>query len=59
MTMNPDGMEQTKVEGISGFEIFSISPDGKKILFTKRVKLNQTANEKHNLPNAKVRIMMT
>lgn len=57
MTMNPDGSEQTRVEGISGFEIFSISPDGEKILFTKRIKLDQTANEKHDFPNAKVRII--
>jgi len=57
MTMNPDGSELTRVEGISGFEIFNISPDGKKIFFTKRVKLDQTANEKHNLPNANVRII--
>jgi dipeptidyl aminopeptidase/acylaminoacyl peptidase len=57
MTMNPDGSEQIKVTGISGFEIFNISPDGKKIFFAKRVKLDQTANEKHNLPNAKVRII--
>ena len=57
MTMNPDGSEQKKVEGISGFEIFNISPDGNKIYFTKRVKLDQTANEKHNFPNAKVRII--
>lgn len=57
MTMNPDGTEQNRVEGISGFETFSISPDGKKILFTRRVKLDQTANEKHNFPNARVRII--
>jgi len=57
MTMNPDGSEQMKAEGISGFEIFNISPDGKKIFFTKRIKLDQTANEKHGLPNAKVRII--
>jgi dipeptidyl aminopeptidase/acylaminoacyl peptidase len=57
MTMNPDGSEQKKVEGISGFEIFNVSPDGNKIYFTKRVKLDQTANEKYNLPKAKVRII--
>jgi len=57
MTMNPDGSDQKKVSGISGFEIFNISPDGNKIYFTKRVKLDQTANEKHNLPKAKVRII--
>ena len=57
MTMNPDGSELTKVDGISGFEIFNISPDGKKIFFTKRVKLDQTANEKHDFPKANVRII--
>jgi dipeptidyl aminopeptidase/acylaminoacyl peptidase len=56
-TMNSDGSELKKVEGISGFEIFSISPAGNRIYFTKRVKLDQTANEKHNFPNAKVRII--
>jgi dipeptidyl aminopeptidase/acylaminoacyl peptidase len=57
MTMNSDGSNQKKVTGIYGFEIFNISPDGNKIYFTKRVKLDQTANEKHNLPKAKVRII--
>jgi dipeptidyl aminopeptidase/acylaminoacyl peptidase len=57
MTMNPDGSEQKKVEGISEFEIFNVSPTSDKIYFTKRVKLDQTANEKHNFPNAKVRII--
>jgi dipeptidyl aminopeptidase/acylaminoacyl peptidase len=57
MTMNPDGSDQKKVTGISEFEIYSISPDGNKIYFTKRIKLDQTANEKHNLPKAKVRII--
>jgi dipeptidyl aminopeptidase/acylaminoacyl peptidase len=57
LTMNSDGSGQMKVSGISDFEIFNISPDGKKIFFTRRVKLDQTANEKHNLPNARVRII--
>jgi dipeptidyl aminopeptidase/acylaminoacyl peptidase len=57
LTMNADGSDQQKVTGISDFEIFSISPEGNKIYFTKRIKLDQTANEKHNLPNAKVRII--
>ena len=57
MTMNPDGSEQKKVEGISEFEIFNISPAGNNIYFTKRVKLDQTANEKHDFPRAKVRII--
>jgi dipeptidyl aminopeptidase/acylaminoacyl peptidase len=57
MTMNQDGSDPKKVKGISEFETFNISPDGKGICFTRRVKLDQTANEKHNLLNAKVRII--
>jgi dipeptidyl aminopeptidase/acylaminoacyl peptidase len=56
-TMKADGSGQQAVSGLSDFEIFSISPAGNKIYFTKRVKLDQTANEKHNLPNANVRII--
>ena len=55
--MDPKGGSVKKVTGLSGFEYFSISPSGKKIYFTRRVKLDQTANEKHNLPRAKVRII--
>jgi len=55
--MNPDGSGQTEVTGLSEFEIFSFSPAGDKIYFTRRVKLDQTANEKYNLPKAKVRII--
>jgi len=56
-TMNPDGKEQKEVAGLAEFEIFNVSPTGEKIYFTRRVKLDQTANEKHNLPKAKVRII--
>jgi dipeptidyl aminopeptidase/acylaminoacyl peptidase len=56
-TMEADGSEQKTITGISDFEIFSFSPDGNKIYYTKRVKLDQTANEKHNLPKANVRII--
>jgi dipeptidyl aminopeptidase/acylaminoacyl peptidase len=56
-TMNSDGSEQKMVSGLNDFEIFSISPAGNKIYFTRRVKLDQTANEKHSFPNAKVRII--
>jgi dipeptidyl aminopeptidase/acylaminoacyl peptidase len=56
-TMNANGSEQKTVTGLSDFEIFSISPTGNKIYFTKRVKLDHTANEKYNLPNAKVKII--
>ena len=56
-TMKDDGTDQKEVSGISEFEIFSFSPDGNNIYYTKRVKLDQTANEKHNLPKANVRII--
>jgi dipeptidyl aminopeptidase/acylaminoacyl peptidase len=56
-TMEPDGSGQKAISGISDFEIYNISPDGNRIYFTKRVKLDQTANEKHNLPKANVRII--
>lgn len=56
-TMNPDGSGQKKVEGIKGFEVFNISPSDNVIYFTKRVKLDKTASEEYNLPNAKVRII--
>jgi dipeptidyl aminopeptidase/acylaminoacyl peptidase len=56
-TMNADGTEQKAVSAISEFEAFNISPSGNMIYFTKRIKLDQTANEKHTLPKAKVRII--
>jgi len=56
-TMRANGSEQKVVTGLADFEIFSISPAANKIYFTKRVKLDQTANEKYNLPKAKVRII--
>lgn len=56
-TMNPDGSALSAVEGLEDFEIFSIAPTGDKIYFTRRVKLDQTANEKHNMPEARVRII--
>ena len=56
-TMGADGSSQKSITGPAGFEIFNVSPDGKKIYFTRRVKLDQTANEKHNLQKANVRII--
>jgi dipeptidyl aminopeptidase/acylaminoacyl peptidase len=55
--MNADGSGKKEVSGVEGFEIFNVSPSGDRIYFTKRVKLDQTANEKHNLPKANVRII--
>jgi dipeptidyl aminopeptidase/acylaminoacyl peptidase len=57
MTMNADGSNQQKVSGLADFEYYSISPEGSKIYYTRRIKLDQTANEKHNLPKVKVRII--
>lgn len=56
-TMGADGSSQKSITGPAGFEIFNVSPDGKKIYFTRRVKLDQTANEKHNLQKANVKII--
>jgi dipeptidyl aminopeptidase/acylaminoacyl peptidase len=56
-SMNVDGSGQIIVSGLSDFESYSISPAGDKIYFTRRVKMDQTANEKYNLPKAKVRII--
>ena len=56
-TINSDGSNLKSVTGLDNFEIFSISPESNKIYFTRRVKLDQTANEKYNLPKAKVRII--
>lgn len=56
-SMNPDGTNAREITGLENFESYSISPAGNKIWFTRRVKLDQTANEKHNLPKANVRII--
>jgi len=55
--MNADGSDLKEISGIGEFESFNISPDTRNIYFTKRVKIDQTANEKHNLPKAHVRII--
>jgi len=57
MTMNADGSEKKVVEGLKDFESLSISPEGNRMYFTRKVKLDKTANEIYNLPNAKVRII--
>ncbi|NLN30205.1 MAG: hypothetical protein GX158_03045 [Bacteroidales bacterium] len=57
MVMKADGSEMTAVQGLDNFESYSISPAGDKILFTRRVKLDKTANEKYGLPGAGVRII--
>ncbi|HQL46970.1 MAG TPA: S9 family peptidase [Bacteroidales bacterium] len=57
MAMNPDGTGKKEITGLNDFEILSFSPAGDKVYFTRRVKLDQTANEKYGLANAKVRII--
>jgi dipeptidyl aminopeptidase/acylaminoacyl peptidase len=52
-----DGKVKQTVTGLKGFDAYSIAPTGNHIYFTRRVKLDQTANEKYNLPKAKVRII--
>lgn len=55
--MDADGSGTVEVSNIDNFESYSISPTGDMIYFTRRVKLDQTPNEKHNLPNANMRII--
>lgn len=57
MTMKPDGTVKKEITGLQDFEILSFSPAGNMVYFTRRVKLDETANEKYDLPNAKVRII--
>lgn len=57
MTMKPDGSEKKEISGPGDFEILSFSPTNDKVYFTRRVKLDQTANEKYKLEKAKVRII--
>jgi Tol biopolymer transport system component len=56
-TMNADGSGQNAVSGLENFEIFNISPSGDRLYFTRRVKLEQDAKEKYNMPKANVRII--
>ena len=56
--MNPDGSERKQISffdiGISGYKY---SPCGTKIVFVKRVKLDQTVNDLHpDLPKANARL---
>jgi dipeptidyl aminopeptidase/acylaminoacyl peptidase len=57
MIMNPDGSGKSEISGLDDFEILSFSPAGDKVYFTRRVKLDQTANEKYGLDKARVRII--
>ena len=55
--MNADGSEKIEIKGLDNFEHFSLSPAGDKIYFTRRVKMDQTSNEKYGFEKAKVRII--
>jgi dipeptidyl aminopeptidase/acylaminoacyl peptidase len=55
--MDPEGKVKQTVTGLKEFEAFNIAPTDNHIYFTRRVKLDQTANEKYNLPKAHVRII--
>ncbi len=57
VTMNADGTGKAEIEGMVDFESFAVSPNGKKIYFTRRVTLDQTRYEKYNLPKANMRII--
>ncbi len=56
-TMNPDGSGKKKIANLENFEIYSVSPQDNMIYFTRRVKLDQTPNEKHDMPLANMRII--
>lgn len=55
-SINPDGSNLRQIEGLDNFTGYSISPMSDKIYFTRRVKLHETPNEKHDLPRANVYI---
>lgn len=47
-TMNADGSERKQITDIEGgVDAFKISPDKKHLMYTKRVKLEQSVTEKH------------
>jgi len=55
--MNPDGSGKSAVTNLEDFEAYSIAPSDDMIYFTRRVKLDPTPNEKHDLSNANMRII--
>jgi len=56
-TMDPDGSNKKRVENLDNFENYSIAPGDEMIYFTRRVKLEQTPMEKHDMPLANMRII--
>lgn len=57
MTMNSDGSGKKEITGLSDFEILSFAPSNDKVYFTRRVKLDKTANDVYGFDKAKVRII--
>lgn len=57
-TIDKDGNNREQVTKIAdGVESFRYSPDGKKLIITKRVKLDETVNDRYpDLPKANARI---
>jgi len=58
MTMNPDGSEKKKVSGISGFEIFSISPGEIKSILQKGSNLIRPQTKNTIFPGQKSELLM-
>ena len=56
-SMDANGSNKKNINGLDDFETYIISPDNSHILFTRRVKLDETANEKYGLEKANVRII--
>ena len=56
-TMKPDGSSKKRIGNLDNFEAYSLSPGGDMLMFTRRVKLDQTPNEKHGLEKANMRII--
>ena len=56
-SMDANGSDKKYINGLNDFETYIISPDNSHILFTRRVKLDETANEKYGLEKANVRII--
>ncbi len=55
--MDPDGSKKKKIDNLENFGDYSVSPKGDKIYFTRMIKLDQTASEKHNMPLSDMRII--
>lgn len=58
-TINPDGSGMKRISDVEGgIDGFLFSPDGKKVLFHKNVKIKESVSDKYpDLPNATGRIV--